>query len=300
VTLTKPANVRRVLRPTAIIAGVWATASLALLAGGLLPPLPSGLAWLALPSCGLVAIALLSWCCSAFSRAQEPAFSELGWLRRVMLLACVGVAGGLYLTRPADSGSGLLTIAASTNLLVFALLVGNAMVKSVRKPSELVPVCIVMSLADLFSVFAGPSRQMVATIDAYYRSGRVGPPPLSDLLLVKIPIPGFDYPVPIFGVADLIILAFLIAAARKFRLDDNLAGSLFYLPAAAVGLAAALLLAQLSNLFLPALPLVALVFLAGTLPRHPAMRQLRQTEWIAVIVSATLLVGMGVVGATAL
>jgi hypothetical protein len=164
-----------------------------------------------------------------------------------------------------------------------------------------------MSAADLLSVFAGPSKQMIKGIDVFYRDGRVGTVPWSDFLLVKIAVPGVGHLLPVFGVADVIILAFLIAAAHKFRLDDNFLGRrlgemgegrriFLWFPAAAAGLVFALLAAHGFSLFLPALPVIALFFLGYTLPRHPPMRLLQRTEWAVVCGSLALLSGWAITG----
>jgi hypothetical protein len=47
-------------------------------------------------------------------------------------------------------------------------------------------------------------------------------------------------------------------------------------------------------MFLPALPVIALFFLAFTLPRHPQMRRLRRTEWVVVLISLAFLSGWAI------
>jgi hypothetical protein len=118
-------------------------------------------------------------------------------------------------------------------------------------------------------------------------------------------VPGVDHLVPVFGVADVVILAFLVAAAHKFRLDDNLLGRPLaevqgrrrlarWFPAAGAGLFLALLAAHSFNLFIPALPVMAVLFLGYTLPRHPKMRMLRSREWVVVLVCLALLSGWAI------
>jgi len=52
----------------------------------------------------------------------------------------------------------------------------------------------------------------------------LGAPPFVDYLLVKIAMPGFEALMPVFGISDWIIIAFLSAATCKFNMNDNLIG----------------------------------------------------------------------------
>jgi hypothetical protein len=275
---------------------------------GLLAPGPALFAGataarLLVPLFALIYIVSLSLACAVFTLYQEPFCSRFPGLRRLIVGASLILAAGLVLLiRHTESYREVLFVLASANLVVFALLLGNFLVSGLNRPSELVPVCLVMSAADLLSVFAGPSKQMIEGIDVFYRDGRLGTVPWSDFLLVKIAVPGVGHLLPVFGVADVVILAFLIAAAHKFRLDDNLLGRRLgalgdgrrfplWFPAAAAGLVFALLAAHGFSLFLPALPVITTFFLGYTLPRHPQMRLLQRTEWAAVFISLALLSG---------
>jgi len=262
--------------------------------------------WLLVPLFALIFIVILSITCAAFTRYQEPFFVRFPGLRRLMVLGSLTLGASLaLLLRHTEFHREVFFVLASANLVVFALILGNFLVSGLNRPAELVPVCIVMSVADLLSVFAGPSKQMIEGLDLFYRDGRVGTVPWSDFLLVKIVVPGIDHLLPVFGVADVVILAFLIAAAHKFRLDDNLLGRgldetagwrsmVRWFPASGAGLAFALLVAHGFNVFLPALPLIALFFLGYTLPRHPKMRLLRRIEWLVVLISLSLLCGWAI------
>jgi hypothetical protein len=305
-----PASVRQIpARAFLPAGGVFVTFSLVPL--GLLTAGPifldgTAAARFLVPLFALIFIVMLSMACAVFTLYQETFFTRFPGLRRIMVLGSFTLGIGLVLLlRHADIQREVLFVPASANLVVFALLLGNFLATGLTRPSELVPVCSVMSVADLLSVFAGPSKQMVEGIDVFYRDGRVGPVPWSDFLLVKIAVPGVDHLVPVFGVADVVILAFLVAAAHKFRLDDNLLGRALaevqgrrclarWFPAAGAGLFLALLAAHSFNLFIPALPVMAVLFLGYTLPRHPKMRMLRSSEWVVVIVCLALLSGWAI------
>ena len=101
-----------------------------------------------------------------------------------------------------------------------------------------------LAAADLFSVFAGPTRALVES----------GAPALDYLLLI---FPTFGYPLGFaLGLADFIFLTLFAALARHLE-------GLGTLPTLALGFAA-VLLAMLTGLLLarplPALPFIALSF----------------------------------------
>lgn len=214
---------------------------------------------------------------------------------RMILLAMTGlILAGLYtLSVKAGVKGQALAAAGTANLLVFACLCATWMTSTLKKPSELVPVCAVVALADMFSVLAGPTRHIAETIASYYEKGMEGPPPFTDFILIKIAVPGIAVPMPLFGVSDWIILAFLSAAMLRFGLNDSVAGGGigvikqkkrlgFYFPVAALGLLTAVLSAQFTGMFLPALPVMVLFFLAFSLWRHEPMRRLSRKEWVLI------------------
>lgn len=194
-------------------------------------------------------------------------------------------------------------MAFTANLIVFANLLGAWLVKALKREAELILVCVVMGLADLFSIIRGPTRHVVEAITTYYESGMAGPPPVVDFLLIKIPVFGLDHLQPVFGVSDWIIIVFLSAATVLFRINDNLAGKgLFtmaaedrpslYFPVAGAGLAITIFIADLSHQFIPALPVIAGLFAFFLLIRYPAARQLRRSDWQVLGVFFGVMLGL--------
>ena len=160
---------------------------------------------------------------------------------------------------------------------------GSYLGHAVSKPSELVPLCVVMSLADLFSVFKGPTAVMSGNINAYYQKGAVGFPPLVDFILMKGAVPGYPSPAPLFGVSDWVVAVFFFHAVQKFNLSDsiikqNIKQSI-YLPAGVFGLCIAVVSARISGLFIPALPVMAVCFMLVVLTKNPVVRELTKKEW---------------------
>ncbi len=282
---------------------LWCLVNLAVLAAGDLaidresPPLVLSLSV-------LFFVLLASSATAAFAIYLEPVFRGARALRIGFLLATLVIGCGLYLySSQAGPAPAWAACFGSANLLVAAMLLGTWMVEALKRPAELVLVCVVMSLADLFSVLKGPTREIVQGLESYYHSGMKGPAPIGEYLLVKVAVPGFSLPVPVFGVADWVIVAFLSSASMKFGMNDNLAGTsltamaqgkkpgLFF-PVGALGLLLAMLLAQGFNLPLPALPIMAAVFLTFILTRYPRARNLAGSDWYILLGASGLLAGL--------
>ena len=166
----------------------------------------------------------------------------------------------------------------SAMLLLVATFIGAALARYLNRLWEIVPVCIVMTLADFASWFKGPTSVFVNQIEHYYRTLE-GPPPLIDMVLVKLAFPGSASLSPVFGLSDWVMVVFFALVARQHGVNDNLIGGNgesvarrgrigAYLPVPVVALFLASLLAQATGLFIPALPVIALVmlFLYGMRP----------------------------------
>ena len=207
------------------------------------------------------------------------------------VLASLALALFLYLMgQHLAIGRSMIFILNTANLFVFANLIGALIIKPLKRPAELIILCVVLALSDLFSVISGPTRVIVKSVKAYYEGGMQGPAPPGDFLLIKFPAPGTEMLQPVFGVSDWIIIVFLSAAAFKFGMNDNLAGKGlsamahrrrmgFYVPVAGIGLLLAMAAANLLNIFIPVLPMIALVFIGYLLIFHPSARRLKKTDW---------------------
>ena len=159
----------------------------------------------------------------------------------------------------------------SASLLLVATLVGAALARYLHRLWQIVPVCVVMTLADSVSWLMGPTSGFARQIEKYYRT-LDGAPTLIDFFLVKLAFPGVVNLSPVFGISDWIMVVFFAMVARQHGIDDNLIGGSgesiarrgwigAYLPVPVAALFLAGLLAQMTDLFIPALPVVALVML---------------------------------------
>lgn len=180
-------------------------------------------------------------------------------------------------------GVPLLPVIKSTLLLLVATIIASALARYVKRIWEIVPVCVVMTMADFTSWLVGPTAGFVQDLEHYYRTFE-GPPPLVEIILVKLALPGHSELVPVFGISDWIMVVFFAIVARHFDVNDNLAGPKGesiarqgrlgrYLPVSVVALYLALLAAQVTGLFIPALPLIAIAMLVWYGLRHLQRKQ---------------------------
>ncbi len=139
-----------------------------------------------------------------------------------------------------------LLFAADVLRIAAAVSLALALARQVTSLGAALLVAVAASAADLFSVFAGPTKALV----------QEDSPVLDFLLLI---FPTFGYPLGFaLGVADFIFLALFVALAAYLALK----------PRATIALASAsILFAMLAGLFLgtplPALPFIAVSFLAA-------------------------------------
>jgi len=179
---------------------------------------------------------------------------------------------------PGNIWTPLLSAIKSSLLLLIATITGAALARYIHRLWEIVPVCIVMTLADFASWLYGPTASFSQQIQQYYLAPE-GAPPLVDMVLVKLAFPGFAGLAPVFGISDWIMVVFFAIVANRYEVNDNLIGPSGevlarrwrigrYLPVSVVALFIAIVLAQTTGLFIPALPLIALIMLLWYAGRH--------------------------------
>ena len=177
----------------------------------------------------------------------------------------------------------LLAALKSGLLLLIATVTAGALARYVHRLWEIVPICIVMTLADFASWLYGPTAVFTRQIEQY-RLTPASPPPLVDMILIKLAFPGMSGLAPLFGLSDWIMVVFFAIVARRFGVNDNVLAAAGesrtppgrigrYLPVSVVALLIAVILAQTTGLFLPALPLIALIMLLWYSSRHLWLRR---------------------------
>ncbi len=184
----------------------------------------------------------------------------------------------------------LIAIASTANLLVFGSIAGAALSSAVKRAAELIPLCITAAVADITSIFFGPTKEITATLSNYYEVGMTGPQPFFDTVILKVILPGYVLPVPLVGLTDWIVLVLFSSALLRLRMSDNLvnfAGRLkqyIYLPITGCGLLLSILLAQISGVFLPALPIMCLSLLLFMLLKYRKTFELRRSDIVLSVI----------------
>lgn len=234
-------------------------------------------------------------------KAERSYGKEFGKLKIPVLVFTVFFHVSLFgYARLTGSTNDVISLLSTVNLIIFAVFLGISIVVPLKRAAELVPVCVVMALADLFSVAGGPTKEIVKEVARFYEAGMTGKVPFGDFLLLKIALPGRDGLIPIIGGADIVMLAFLCAAALKFSFKDNLAGlemyswihrggPFIYFPVALVGLVFAFAAAQILGIPIPALIILAAVFLIFALLRHPETRKMTASDVRVTVIFAIIL-----------
>ena len=227
----------------------------------------------------------------------EPGIMGNTRQRLVWLMALACIFSGIFITARVSNTQGNFSMAMATaTLLLLACVLGHWLASSLKRPAELVPVCLVVAMSDMFSVFMGPTKEFATTIFQYYSHGMDGPIPLVDFFLVKFPMPGQDLFIPVFGITDWIVVVLLSAGAGKFELNDNILGIFrcrpLFFPAAGLGLVVAIAAAWALNRSLPALPFVAFFFLAIMAIKYPQIRRLTRSEIRPTIIIFLFIAGL--------
>jgi hypothetical protein len=177
----------------------------------------------------------------------------------------------------------LLTALKSGLLLLVATVTGAALARYIHRLWEIVPICVVMALADFASWLYGPTAVFTEQIQQQ-RLHPASPPPLVDMLLIKLAFPGTTTLAPLFGISDWIMVVFFAIVARRHDVNDNLLGTSGealarqgtigrYLPVSVAALLVATILAQVTGLFIPALPLIAMIMLLWYAGRYLLRRR---------------------------
>jgi hypothetical protein len=256
-------------------------------------------------------VAFLAQVVFATELAQWPAWSR--WAMFILGAATVVALWQLNLT-----GRWLMALHALA-LCAIAAPVGYWLGDRMQKASNLVPLGVAMAMADVFSVFQGPSKQIAGQIAQYQtdvaqkaaQATQGVPPqqaaqavqqaihsvhaPLAAYLAAYMPLAGKAATAPVLGIGDFIALAFIFRAAWVHRLNPGLVFG-----AALASALAALGLAQATHLALPALPLICIGTLGLLALFEPRVRRLDRQEIVlsvgVILLFAALIAAREVIG----
>jgi hypothetical protein len=234
--------------------------------------------------------------CALLMASQRPHWSRFA--RAVLFLSGVAIVLGLY---GLNAKGGLVPSLTALALMMIALPVGYWIGEHMERATHLVPLAIAMSLADIFSVWQGPTRKIADDVVAYHEkvaetvqthgeaAAAAVRAPLADYIIVNLPFAGTGRSDPVLGMGDFIILAFLFRSAWVHHLSP---ARVFF--SAVLSVLAALVTAALLNKPLPALPFIGLGTVGLLLLTDRRMRRLNKQEIglsIGVVVLFFMLIG---------
>lgn len=214
-------------------------------------------------------------------------------------LLSIGFCGLVYVyTLARGTTPVLLTWLSTAVLLAGAAVLGGMLSSAIKKASELVPVCLTAAAADVASVWKGPTQSMVTELTSYYSEGMRGVPPLVDAVIIKVEIPGYDMAIPLFGVTDWVLIALLSSSLLRMGHSDNLLrftgsiGRKLFFPVSAVALLCGLIVAQIAQIFIPAMAIIAAFFLLFLLLQENVVRELGRREILYSILFPPVVVAL--------
>lgn len=226
---------------------------------------------------------------AAMSGAAGLAAISMSWLGELLgMLACLGVwyvvAG---IAESSDLGRALAVPAADVFFLVACVLAGRLLARILRDRNLLLPVCVVLALADVFTVFLGPTRLALEEM-----------PELVSKLSIKLPrvgsaagpegVGGLVH-LATMGPGDLVFLSFFFVAAVRFGLSVRATfAGIFAL--VAVGLA--IIVALPRAIAVPVLPLMAVGFLIANHGEFKLTRAEKRNLIVAAALFAAIILAM--------
>jgi hypothetical protein len=172
----------------------------------------------------------------------------------------------------------------TATLVILTFSVGFWLAGEIEKVGHLIPVCILGTLVDIWSVFHGPSKQVAGQVMQHQQrmaeTGVRTPPPIVDFLILHWPYPGANMMATLLGLGDLVFVAMFLAASRRFGLSLWKAFLLIL-----AGLALSTAVAIWWSKPVPALPFICALYLAG----NARGMKLKRKEWIITIGTATVI-----------
>jgi len=251
----------------------------------------------------LVGILLLLCVLFAGERPNLPSPVRLAIFIAGLLI--VGAAFFFNLHSPAYRGVIAL------GLMGIALPVGYWVGNQMEKVTNLVPIAVAFTFADIFSVFQGPSSKAVEDIQEFdqEKADRIAeavanmPPeeaveaaheaaasiraPLADYVVVQFPVPGTGTTQAVLGIGDFVIMALLFRVAWVHGINP-----VAVLVSGIVSIFVALVVSSALRLAIPALPFIAVGVIGYLLVTNPRLRRLERQEILLSVVVAAIFIGL--------
>lgn len=249
----------------------------------------------------LVGICILLAILLASERPYWPSFMRWG----------IFAGGALMVLVPyfMHANAPIVRAFVALGLIMVAIPVGYWLGEKMEKITNLVPLAIGMSLADILSVSQGISGKVAEDVVQYQQevaevvhnvaavqgaaaaaiAGAALHAPLGDFIIVHMPLAGTGQSNPVLGIGDFVILAFIFRSAWV----HNIKPAAVFWPGF-VSTLVALGLAQWFQVRLPALPFIAMGTVGYLWFAYPRIRKLdRQEKMLSVIVIVVFLALIG-------
>ncbi len=244
-----------------------------------------------------VGISILLAILLASERPYWPVFMRWGILGGGLLMVLVPYF--LHANAP------IVRAFVALGLVMVAVPVGYWLGEKMEKITNLIPLAIGMSMADIFSVTQFVSAkaakdlaehqeevaQVVHNVTAVQgavagaKAGAAIQAPLWDFIIVHMPLAGTAQSNPVLGIGDFVILAFIFRSAWVHQINP---AAVFW--PGLISTLAALGLAQVFSVSMPALPFIALGTVGYLWFAYPRIRKLdRQEKMLSVVVFAVFL-----------
>ena len=179
----------------------------------------------------------------------------------------------------------LITPVATVVFLLACLWLGRVISRLFRTSSILLPACGAVALADIFTVYAGPTGMMLRNYPEFVQSVSVAIPEIGSAVgaegLAGLAVSNF------IGLGDFIFLAALLGAAARFRFD-LVRTAWLVLAAAAAGMAIQWLVPTLIGV--PLLPFVAGGFTVANWGQFRLTSQEKKAMGLAALIIGLLVV----------
>lgn len=213
------------------------------------------------PQSSFVPIFVTAWCGAALGIALVFLFSKFpSDTRSLLMMTASGMAMDLACNLPAakiashwpegimPAGSidwpyAALVAVGNFGVLLAATGVGLVVARGMKQPNYLLMAAVAGALADIYSVFFGPSKHTLSSDVFFYLSFQWN-------------VAGQGI-IPCVGAGDFIFLSLFFAGARRFKLDDRVT-----LAAMLAAFALGFLTAVLTQQGIPALPFMAAMLLS--------------------------------------
>jgi hypothetical protein len=268
-----------------------------------MPPMGTGPPVLAQAGSVLIGVLMLMAVLAAGARPRWPSIARWGMFSCGVLTVALAF---MFNARAPELRAWI-----ALGLMGIALPIGYWVGDRMEKVTNLIPVAVAFTFADIFSVYQGPSKKVVEQLEGYEeevaehvaqaistaaageaaqaaaQAAAMVRAPLADYVIVHFPVLGTGGSVPVLGIGDFIIIALLFRTAWVHGLS-----LLAVLGACLVAVTAALVFSNYVGHAIPALPFIAVGVIGWLLLTNPRLRRLDRQEIVLSFVVAAIFIAL--------